>query len=118
MHRILIATLFLFSTPLAADVPASQKPEVEHLLEFVQNSSCIIDRNGKTYPASEAISHIQKKYSYFKGDIETTEDFIELSATRSTLSGKYYLVSCGNAEQIRTQEWLLQELHTFRKQGA
>jgi len=115
MHRILTTGLFLISTSLAADVPPAQKPEIDHLLDFVQNSGCTIDRNGKTYSASEAISHIQKKYSYFKSDIETTEDFIALSATKSTLSGRYYLVSCDGAEQIRTQDWLLRELGEFRE---
>jgi hypothetical protein len=118
MKRIWTIVFAVFSGPIAADVPPAQKPEVEYLLNFVQQSGCTIDRNGKSYPASEALSHIQKKYAYFRGDIESTEDFIELSATKSTLSGKYYTVSCDDGEQIRTRKWLLQELRSFREQEA
>jgi hypothetical protein len=114
--RIWTIVFAVFSGPIAADVPPAQKQEVEHLLKFVRQSSCTIDRNGTTYSASEAVSHIQKKYAYFKGEIESTEDFIDLSATKSTLSGNYYLVSCDDGEQIRTREWLLQELRSFREQ--
>jgi len=100
-----------------ADAPAGQKPEIDHLLSFVQHSSCRINRNGKFYDASDAVSHIKKKYAYFKDEIQTTEQFIELSATKSTLSGKYYMVQCEDSKQVSTKEWLLDELANFRDNG-
>jgi hypothetical protein len=115
--KYFLPLLLAFSGPMLADVPPEQKPEVEHLLNFVGNSACTIDRNGTTYPAEDAVSHIKKKYAYFKNDIDTTEDFIELSATKSTMSGKFYMVRCGDDAQIKTREWLLQELGSYRKQG-
>jgi len=116
MNKTWITAFLLFSSSIAADVTPSGQREIEHLLNFVQRSDCVIDRNGKSYGADAAISHIRKKYAYFEDEIETSEDFIELSATRSTMSGKDYLVRCGDAEQIRTQDWLLQELQNFRQQ--
>ena len=112
-----VLALVLFSGSLAADVSPATQLEIEQLLNFIRNSSCVIDRNGKTYAALKAISHIEKKYAYFEDDIETAEDFIELSATKSTMSGKYYMVRCGADEQIRTREWLMQELRSLREQG-
>jgi len=100
-----------------ADVAPAVKLEIDHLLNFIRDSSCIIDRNGKAHAAVDAISHIEKKYAYFEDDVATTEDFIELSATKSTMSGKYYLVRCGDGEQIRTRKWLIQELQKFREQN-
>ena len=117
MKRLWILIFVLFSGSIAANVSPATKLEIDHLLNFISNSSCIIDRNGKTYAAVKAISHIEKKYAYFEDDIETTEDFIELSATKSTMRGKYYLVRCGDGDQIKTQEWLLQELRELRKQN-
>ncbi|MBT8133201.1 MAG: DUF5329 domain-containing protein, partial [Gammaproteobacteria bacterium] len=43
-----------------------------------------------------------------------TEEFIEYSATKSTMSGDYYMVSCPGKETIRTQDWLMAELKRFR----
>jgi hypothetical protein len=117
MRYTLAIAFVLLSTPVFADVPAAQKPEVDHLLNFVKHSSCRISRNGKFHDGSAAVSHIKKKYAYFKNDIRTTEQFIELSATKSTLSGNYYMVQCGGGKQVTTKEWLLNELGNYRNKG-
>jgi hypothetical protein len=114
MKHTLAIAFFLFSPPVLADVPPGQKPEVDHLLSFVEHSSCRINRNGNFYDGNKAISHIKRKYAYFKDEIETTEQFIELSATKSTMSGKYYMVQCGDGKQVRTKDWLLNELENYR----
>jgi len=89
---------------------------VEHLLEFVRQSDCVMIRNGSEHIGEEAVSHIQKKYDYFEDDITTTEAFIEYSATKSTMSGKYYTVKCPDGKEMHTQDWLLEELEAFRGQ--
>jgi hypothetical protein len=112
--------LFIFSLLInadaLADVPAGQVSEVNHLLVFVKNSGCIISRNGTDHPAVKGISHIEKKYDYFRDDIKSTEEFIEYSATKSTMSGDYYMVSCPGKEAIRTQDWLMSELKRYRSE--
>jgi hypothetical protein len=107
--------LVLASTIAYADVPSGQKPEVAHLLNFVRNTNCIIERNGTKYDGEEAYSHIMNKYEYFRDDIKSTEDFIEYSATKSTMSGDVYLVHCVGQAPKRTSDWLLQELSRLRK---
>jgi hypothetical protein len=66
------------------------------------------------HSGAEAVKHIRKKYNYFIDDIESTEDFIQYSATKSYLSGKYYLVYCGEHAPIKSRDWLLQELKSLR----
>jgi hypothetical protein len=114
MAKLLFILAFFISNFVLADVPPEQEKEVKHLLDFVKNSHCIINRNGTDYPAEEGIHHIQKKYDYFRNKINTTEEFIEYSATKSTMSGKYYTVTCSETETIKTQDWLLAELKRFR----
>jgi hypothetical protein len=114
----MLAIVFvLFSAQVMADLPAGQKMEIDHLLNFVRHSSCSINRNGKIHDGNAAVSHIEKKYAYFKDQIETTEQFIELSASKSTLSGKYYTVECGDGKQVKTKDWLLNELKNYRDNG-
>ena len=117
MKHTLAVAIFLFFAPVFADAPPGQKLEIDHLLNFVEHSTCRINRNGKFYDGSKAISHIKKKYAYFKNEIQTTEQFIELSATKSTMSGNYYMVECGDGEQVRTKDWLLNELENYRDSG-
>jgi hypothetical protein len=88
--------------------------EVTHLLAFVENSACIINRNGSDYPAEKGVSHIEMKYDYFRDDIQSAEEFIEYSATKSTISGKYYMVTCPGKPPVKTEDWLLAELNRFR----
>ena len=101
-----------------ADVPPEQKTEVEHLLKFVSQSDCVMVRNGSEHRGEKAVEHIQKKYDYFEDDIKTTEMFIEYSATKSTMSGKYYMIRCPGKEEIRSQDWLLEELADFRNKNV
>ncbi|MBT8120028.1 MAG: DUF5329 domain-containing protein [Gammaproteobacteria bacterium] len=112
--KTLFLAILLINNIAVADVPANQVIEVSHLLAFVKESGCIINRNGTDHPAVKGISHIEKKYDYFRDDIQSTEEFIEYSATKSTMSGDYYMVSCPGKETIRTQDWLMAELKRFR----
>ncbi len=113
LKYLLVLCVVVFDAAFA-DVPAEQVKEVKHLLAFVKNSGCIINRNGTDHPAEKGIEHIEMKYDYFRDDIKSTEDFIEYSATKSTMSGDYYMVSCPGKKTIRTQDWLMTELKRFR----
>jgi len=114
MIKYLIWLLFLFPVLVLADVADSQRGEVDHLLDFVRNGNCIITRNGTEHSGESAVSHIEKKYDYFRDDIKNTEDFIEYSATKSTMSGQFYTVSCSDKKTLKTKDWLLAELKTYR----
>jgi hypothetical protein len=61
--------------------------------------------------------HVELKYRYFmdKGRIHSAEDFIQWAASRSELSGKPYLVRCGNGSAEPTAQWLNEELNRYRK---
>ena len=116
--RLLLAALAVvtggFFTSAVADVPAEQVDEVKHLLAFVRDSGCLINRNGSKHPADRAIEHIEMKYDYFRDRISSTEDFIRYAAAKSTMSGDYYMVTCPGKKAIRTQDWLMRELERFR----
>ena len=121
MTKLIVIPIIIFAAYLYAEPPVSfadvskfQKPEVEHLLEFVETSDCIFERNGKKYEGKDAYKHINRKYKYFRDEITTTEEFIEYSGTKSTRSGKDYLIYCDNNEPIKSSVWLLEELAVYR----
>jgi hypothetical protein len=103
---------FCLSTGLS--YPDTLEDEIEHLLNYIKNSECVFIRNGKEHSPEEAEEHILRKYEYFKDDIQTTEDFIELCATKSTVSKEFYYIKCGNYELVKTKDWLMDELMIFR----
>jgi len=106
----LLMTLSFYTSGMAGT-----PEEISSLLHFVEQSECIFIRNGKNYAALEARQHIEKKYAYFKERITTAEEFIQYSATKSTLSGKPYKVIC-NGVAMNSVDWLTIELERLRTQ--
>ena len=108
--------LWLLLSALAyTDIDKNQKKEIDFLISYIHNSECIFNRNGINYKGSEAVTHIKRKYDYFKNEIETSEDFIELAATKSEISGRNYTVKCKNSELQGLGKWLLKVLNTMRE---
>jgi len=115
LFTVLTAVFFVCAAPEPnADVPQSQAAEVEHLISYLENSDCSMVRNGKTHSGRDGAKHVQRKYDYFRDEISSTEEFIELSATKSTLSGRLYEVHCPGEEPQPSRDWLLQELKILR----
>jgi|WetSurMetagenome_2_1015567.scaffolds.fasta_scaffold61446_2 hypothetical protein len=111
-----ILLMVLMNTVCAVQPDDKTLTEINHLLVFIKTSSCQFNRNGVWYSSSDAASHLNEKYQYVlkKGLIGSTNDFIDYAATKSSLSGKNYLVQCGKESTITSYEWLKTELTTFR----
>ena len=112
-----VALLFLVMTAaLPAESEEIVSHEIVHLLQYIESSDCIFIRNGEEYSAAEARAHIQKKYDHFKYRVKTTEDFIKYAGTKSSMSGKPYMVRC-NGQEIRNTDWLSTELQKLRNRS-
>jgi len=102
-----------FTGPVYAASPVMQN-EINHLLVYVKQTDCHFKRNDKSYNGKEAVEHIKKKYDYHIADIDSAERFIALSATKSMMSGQYYMIVCKGRPDIKSRDWLLQELKKYR----
>ena len=107
--------LMLTSMLIVASANADTQQEINHLLDYVANTDCQYDRNGRIYDGLEARDHINLKYEYYKDKIETTEDFIKYAATKSKLSGEKYKIHCPGYEPVYAGDWLLTELRIYRE---
>jgi len=90
--------------------------EVNFLLGYVEGSSCEFYRNGSWHDSKEAQAHLRDKYKWLvlRGLINTTDDFIERAATKSSLSGNPYEVRCNGGALVTSNQWLHNELARFR----
>jgi hypothetical protein len=114
---LLLATVLLGFAPSAPTYAVTEsRDEIAHLLEFVAKSPCTFIRNGKAYPAAEARVHLERKYAVLKDRIRTAEDFIDLAASRSSVSGDPYRIRCSPGQEQETSAWLRWELLRFRRQ--
>lgn len=89
--------------------------EVNALLGELRGSQCRFNRNGTWYDGANAAQHLAKKYDYLRAKLAKTEQFIAKGASSSSMSGKAYLVQCGDAKAVTSEAWLTDRLAALRK---
>jgi Family of unknown function (DUF5329) len=117
MKLFAILTAFMLSLSMSSAEPdARARGEIEHLMSFLAGSSCEFYRNGSWHAPARAVEHLRGKYEYLagRGLVSTAESFIERAATESSMSGKPYLVRCGDAESVESAKWFSEELSRYR----
>ena len=110
----ILLVLLLGSITAQAD-ESTMDTEIDFLLDTVVSSHCLFIRNGKEYSAPEAREHLQMKRKRGKRHYSDTEEFIEKIASKSSLSGKDYLIQCGEAPQQTANEWFSALLQKYRE---
>ena len=103
------------ASPQALSSEEDLQETITYLAEYVRNSDVIFIRNNKEHTPEEAAEHIMKKYDHYKKKIETPEDFIRLSATKSMMSGKQYHIRTPDGVTMTSAEWLTRALEEYRK---
>lgn len=125
LTRCVRGLLFVLLTCIVATVDAAvplsstARAEIEGLMSRLEASGCEFNRNGTWYTATEAASHLQRKAKYLedRGMVESAEQFIELAASGSSVTGRPYLVKCGGGSPVKSAEWLLLQLRGMRSNG-
>ncbi len=92
---------------------ADQSKQIAYLIDFIRHSPCTFIRNGSDYDGAAAADHIQQKYDYLGGRINSVEDFITYAATKSSFSGRPYLVRCADGQEQPAADWLRTELKAY-----
>jgi hypothetical protein len=117
--RSVISILLLFLCGIASSQTPheSAKTEIAALFATLEQSNCEFNRNGSWYDAKKAADHLRGKYDYLtkKGMIVTAESFIELAASKSSTSGKSYLVRCDGKTPIESNAWFTEKLKALRE---
>ncbi len=113
MIKIIFTIILVFAAnqTIYANMMSS---EIDYLLNHISKLNGAFIRNDTEHTPKEAVKHIKKKYNHYKDKISTAEKFIELSATKSTFSGKIYFIKI-DGKLIPSKEYLLKVLHDYRK---
>ncbi len=109
----LIILMTLIMPCMAVANPDNTDREIQHLTAYIAGAECRFIRNGKEYGPEAARKHLQKKYEYTRSRIKTTEDFIQAVASKSSMSGKPYIIRC-KGQTMLCADWLGMELKRFR----
>lgn len=111
----LIALLVVgaFAVPAAAQT-SHVDLEIDYLVESIGESDCTFIRNGKEHDAEDARDHLQMKRKRGRRYYDTTEEFIDRIASKSSWTGKKYLIRCGGDDSVPAGDWLRNRLDDYR----
>ena len=104
------------TTAVSPQPGAAWQQEVSHLIGYLEQSGCQFKRSGNWQPASDAVSHLTRKYRYLSehGLASSAEDFIHRAASQSRTTGKPYMVRCEDGRAQSSALWLGAELQRYR----
>lgn len=118
MKRVLPSIVLALSccAAFAGPTAAAVRAEIHALLSKLEASGCRFNRNGSWFSGSEAKDHLLRKLEYVegRGTVQSTEQFIELAASRSSSSGTPYQVKCGSEAPVESHQWLASQLVSIR----
>lgn len=116
MKRLVPVVVLLAASAASAAPPPAVEREIEGLFAALERSGCRFSRNGTWYEAPRARDHLRRKYAWLRDRdaLRSTEQFIALAATKSSMTGRAYEVRCGAAPAQPSRAWFERELARLR----
>lgn len=108
---VLLAAIAAPLAGAAEPLPAAERAKIDSLIVFIEKlPNATFIRNGKSYDAATAAKFLRGKWRNRANEIRTAEEFIERVATKSSTSGKPYLVRLENGREIPAATLLREHL--------
>jgi hypothetical protein len=110
----------LLAARVAAQPTSAAREEIQTLLAAMGQSGCEFYRNGSWHTAMEARAHLARKLAEVepRRPPRSADEFIDLVATRSSLSGEAYRVRCPGVAPMASATWFRQTLERSRQAAA
>lgn len=118
MKNIMVAALIVLAL-LAGTANAQndiEKNKIEFLISSVENlKDAKFIRNGSVYDGQEAANHLRMKLQNVLA-VKTADDFIRLIASKSSVSGKPYLIRLPDGKTITSEKYFRDKLNEYRNE--
>lgn len=113
-------SIAVFGIAHAAAPAAVAAQEIQHLLVYLGKSGCEFNRNGDWHAAGKARAHLERKHAALlrRKWTGSADDFISTAASKSSVSGKPYLVRCAKSGTTPSSVWFRTELVRYRAAAA
>ena len=124
MHANPVVAVMALLAMAAAGAPEQPKKpteaqKIEALIRAVEGlKDATFIRNGAEYSAKDAADHMRRKWKSGGGDIRTARQFIEQAASRSSVSGKPYLIRFKDGREVESATFLSEKLDGIEKGAA
>jgi hypothetical protein len=115
--RKIVVTAFVILALFSGVVSAQdniEKKKIEFLISAIQNlKGAKFIRNGAEYDGKQAVQHIRMKLQYVGSKVQTADDFIRLCASKSSITGKPYMIRFSDGKTITSEEYLRGKLNKY-----
>jgi len=115
MKNIIVAAfviLSLFSGTVSAQDDIEKK-KIDFLISSVEKlKGAKFVRNGSEYNGEEAAKHLRMKLQNVLV-VQTADDFIRLCASKSSVSGKPYLIRLPDGKIIKSEKYFREKLKEY-----
>lgn len=116
MRKTAIALIVLLSllSVSAFGQDFTEKARIQYLIESVEAlEGAKFIRNGREYDARAASSHLRLKLTTLGDRVRTAEDFINLCASRSSMTGKPYVIILADGSRLQSEAFFRSRLQRF-----
>jgi hypothetical protein len=108
---IIMLVLFVASAHALDD---SETAKIQYLITSVETlEGAKFIRNGREYDAGTASGHLRLKLKTAGGKVRTAEDFIDLCASRSSMTGQPYLIRFTDGSTVKSETFFRDKLRAF-----
>jgi hypothetical protein len=112
----IIVTAFVILTLFSGAVSAQdniEKKKIEFLISSVENlKGAKFIRNGSEYDGKKAAEHLRMKLQNALV-VQTADDFIRLCASKSSITGKPYMIRLSDGKTIKSEEYFREKLKKY-----
>jgi hypothetical protein len=91
-----------------------EKKKIEFLISSVENLKGVkFIRNGSEHDGKEAAKHLRMKLQN-AAEVKTADDFIRLCASKSSITGKPYMIRSSDGNIMKSEEYFLEKLKEYK----
>lgn len=96
----------------------TEEEKINKLIDYVRNlKGAVFIRNGSEYTPAQAADHLAMKRKKGGNKIKTAVQFIVYCASKSSVSGKDYMVKMADGKMVKTLDLLVEELKRIEKEN-
>ena len=107
-------TVLFLITGFAYAQDSIEAAKIQFLISTVENlKEAKFVRNGKAYDSKKAANHLRHKLMAAGDRVKTADDFIRLCASKSSLSGKPYLIRFSDGVIMEAEVFFRNRLNGF-----
>jgi hypothetical protein len=107
MRLFQFLAILLFSTFALAAEPKTEDAKIQGLIDHIGGmANAKFYRNGSEYDAKSAAKFLKAKWDKRKKEIHSAEEFIAKVATKSSTTGKPYLIKLEDGKQVECGPYL------------